>query len=93
MTVRVVIGTILVAATMMILAFVIVNEPARMADFEAGYQGRSIEAGAAIFGTSCVGCHGGLARPCFSGSTTGSKLPVAHLLSTFSGGRLGPPDE
>lgn len=58
MSIRVIIGTVLVAFTMMILAFVMVNEPARMADFEAGYKGRSIEAGAALFQSSCTGCHG-----------------------------------
>ncbi|HLF03258.1 MAG TPA: c-type cytochrome [Anaerolineales bacterium] len=58
MTVRVVFGTILVALTMIITAFVLVTEPARMTDFESGYQGRSIEAGAALYATSCRGCHG-----------------------------------
>lgn len=58
MTIRVVIGTALIAATMMIVAFVMINEPARMTDFEAGYKGRSIEAGAAIFQSSCSSCHG-----------------------------------
>jgi mono/diheme cytochrome c family protein len=58
MTIRVIIGTILVAATMMITAFVLVNEPSRMADFESGYKGRSIEAGAIIFSNNCVSCHG-----------------------------------
>ncbi len=58
MTVRVVIGTILVAVTMIITSFLVVTEPARMADFEAGYQGRSIEAGAAIFNSTCFTCHG-----------------------------------
>jgi mono/diheme cytochrome c family protein len=58
MTIRVIIGTILVAVTMMITAFVLVNEPARMSEFEAGYLGRSVEAGAAIFATNCSPCHG-----------------------------------
>lgn len=58
MTVRVVIGTILIAATMFISAFVLLNEPARMEDFSAGYQGRSIEAGAVIFANNCSPCHG-----------------------------------
>jgi len=54
----VILGTVLVALTMMITAFVMVNEPARMSDFDAGYKGRSIEAGAALFQTACIGCHG-----------------------------------
>jgi cytochrome c2 len=58
MTVRVVIGTILIAVTMIISAFVLVNEPARMQGFAEGYNGRSIEAGAAIFSVNCAPCHG-----------------------------------
>lgn len=58
MTVRVVIGTILIAASMFIAAFVLLNEPARMTDFADGYKGRSIEAGAVIFATNCSPCHG-----------------------------------
>jgi mono/diheme cytochrome c family protein len=58
MTIRVIIGTILVAVTMMITAFVLVNEPARMSEFEEGYLGRSVEAGAIIFANNCATCHG-----------------------------------
>lgn len=58
MTVRVVIGTILVVATMFITSFVLLSEPARMTDFADGYKGRSIEAGAAIFSANCALCHG-----------------------------------
>ena len=82
MTVRVVLGTILVAATMMILAFVIVNEPARMADFEAGYKGRSIEAGAALFFTSCSGCHG------VQGKGIDGVAPALNSADLFDGTRL-----
>ncbi|MBI3244172.1 MAG: c-type cytochrome [Chloroflexi bacterium] len=58
MSIRVILGSVLIALTMMITAFVMVNEPARMADFDAGYKGRSIEAGATLFQTACIGCHG-----------------------------------
>ena len=58
MTIRVVIGTILVAVTMIIVAFVVVNEPVRMTEFDSGYRGRSIEAGATLYATNCTGCHG-----------------------------------
>jgi mono/diheme cytochrome c family protein len=58
MTIRVIIGTILIAATMMITAFVLVNEPSRMSEYEAGYVGRSVEAGAVIFTNNCSRCHG-----------------------------------
>jgi cytochrome c2 len=57
MTIRVILGTILFVATMMIISFVLVNEPARMAQYEIGYVGRSVEAGAALFETHCVRCH------------------------------------
>ncbi len=82
MTVRVVLGSILVAATMMILAFVILNEPARMADFEAGYKGRSIEAGAALYSTSCVGCHG------VQGQGIEGVAPALNSADLFNGARL-----
>ncbi len=82
MTVRVVLGSILVAATMMIVAFVILNEPARMADFEAGYTGRSIEAGAAIFSTSCVGCHG------VQGQGIEGVAPALNAADLFNGARM-----
>jgi len=58
MTIRVILGTILFVVTMMITSFVLVNEPARMVQYEAGFKGRSIEAGAALFETNCVRCHG-----------------------------------
>ncbi|MEK7276927.1 MAG: c-type cytochrome [Chloroflexota bacterium] len=82
MTVRVVLGSILVAATMMIVAFVILNEPARMTDFEAGYKGRSIEAGAALFSTSCVGCHG------VQGQGIEGVAPALNAADLFNGARM-----
>lgn len=82
MTVRVVLGTILIAATMMIVAFVIVNEPARMVDFEAGYKGRSIEAGAALYASSCAGCHG------IQGQGIEGVAPSLNAADLFDGTRL-----
>jgi cytochrome c2 len=58
MTVRVVLGTLLIALTMIITSFILVDEPARMKSFDEGYRGRSIEAGAAIFDANCSRCHG-----------------------------------
>lgn len=58
MTIRVILGTILFVVTMMILSFVLVDEPARMKQYEEGYHGRSVEAGAALFETNCSPCHG-----------------------------------
>ncbi|MBI3763144.1 MAG: c-type cytochrome [Chloroflexi bacterium] len=58
MSTRVVVGTILLVATAILLAYVAVNEPARMENFTAAYNARQIEAGAALFETNCIGCHG-----------------------------------
>ena len=82
MSIRVIIGTVLVAFTMMILAFVMVNEPARMADFAAGYKGRSIEAGAALFQSSCTGCHG------VQGQGIEGVAPALNAADLFNGVRL-----
>lgn len=103
MTIRVVLGTILVAVTMIITAFVMVNEPIRMTEFESGYKGRSIEAGAILYTNNCRGCHGpqgeGLegvapalnARDLFDGtrlSEIGWSGTVAdYVESTIAGGR------
>lgn len=82
MTWRVVVGTLLVVATMIIVAFTAINEPARMADFDAGFEARSIEVGAALFESNCMSCHG----------ITGQGIPgVAPALNTpdlFDGTRL-----
>ena len=82
MTIRVVIGTVLVAATMMIVTFVMINEPARMTDFEAGYKGRSIEAGAALFQSSCTACHG------IQGKGIDGVAPALNSADLFNGTRL-----
>jgi cytochrome c2 len=82
MTVRVVIGTILVALTMIITAFVVITEPTRMTDFEAGYQGRSIEAGAALYATNCRGCHG------VQGEGVTDVGPALNARDLFDGTRL-----
>ena len=82
MTVRVVIGTILVLVTMMITAFVIINEPARMTDFEAGYKGRSVEAGAGLYQSGCKGCHGA------QGEGLEGIAPALNARDLFDGTRL-----
>ncbi len=82
MTVRVVIGTIIVAVTMMIIAFVMVNEPNRMKEFEDGYKGRSIEAGAALYQTNCKGCHG------VQGEGIEGVAPALNARDLFDGRRL-----
>ncbi|HUN21979.1 MAG TPA: c-type cytochrome [Anaerolineales bacterium] len=58
MTWRVIVSSLLALASIVMLAIVAVNEPARMKKFDEGYQARSIEAGAAIFHANCISCHG-----------------------------------
>lgn len=82
MTVRIILGTILVAATMMIVTLVVVNEPARMADFEEGFRGRSIEAGATLFQPSCAQCHG------VQGKGIEGVAPALNAADLFDGSRL-----
>ncbi|MBM4425377.1 MAG: c-type cytochrome [Chloroflexi bacterium] len=82
MTVRVVTGTIILAATMMIVAFIMVNEPNRMTDFESGYKGRSVEAGAALYDTNCKGCHG------VQGEGIEGVGPALNARDLFDGRRL-----
>lgn len=58
MTSRVVLGTFFVVTTMILLAYVAVNEPTRMQSFTTAYDARQVEAGAALFETNCTPCHG-----------------------------------
>jgi mono/diheme cytochrome c family protein len=44
--------------TMLLVGWIAINEPARMEVFTTQWQGRSIERGAALFLSSCSGCHG-----------------------------------
>jgi mono/diheme cytochrome c family protein len=82
MTIRVVIGTVLIAATMMIVTFVMINEPARMTEFESGFKGRSIEAGASLFQSSCASCHG------IQGKGIDGVAPSLNSPDLFNGTRL-----
>ena len=82
MTIRVVIGTVLIAATMMIVTFIMINEPARMTEFESGFKGRSIEAGASLFQSSCTPCHG------IQGKGIEGVGPSLNAADLFSGKRL-----
>jgi cytochrome c2 len=82
MTIRVVLGTILIAATMILTAFVTVYEPIRMTEFESGYKGRSIEAGAALYATNCTRCHGA------EGQGAEGLAPALNARDLFDGTRL-----
>ncbi|MFQ5407669.1 MAG: c-type cytochrome [Anaerolineales bacterium] len=82
MTWRVVVGTLLVVATIIIVAFTAINEPARMAGFEEGFTGRSIEAGAALFQSNCTPCHG------IQGQGIPGVAPALNTPALFDGTRL-----
>lgn len=55
---RVLLGLSFFAGIVLLVGWVAINEPARMQVFTAQHQGRSIEAGAAIFLNTCSTCHG-----------------------------------
>ena len=55
---RVLLGLSFFAGIVLLVGWVAINEPARMQVFTQQHQGRSIEAGAAIFLNTCSTCHG-----------------------------------
>lgn len=82
MTWRTVLGTLFIVATTIITAFWAINEPMRMAEYEAGFQGRSIEAGAGLFENNCVRCHGP------QGEGLPGLAPGINTPEMFNGARL-----
>ncbi|HAJ05931.1 MAG TPA: hypothetical protein DCL76_05210 [Chloroflexi bacterium] len=58
MTWRTVIATLATFLTTIVVAFWLINEPARMQKAEDGFAGRSMEAGAIIYANNCTRCHG-----------------------------------
>jgi mono/diheme cytochrome c family protein len=58
MTWRVIVGTLSLVATMILLGFVAVTEPDRMASFSNSYNARKVETGAALYESNCALCHG-----------------------------------
>jgi mono/diheme cytochrome c family protein/outer membrane murein-binding lipoprotein Lpp len=54
---RVVLGITMFVAIMILIGWVAINEPARMAAFERQHLGRSIERGAELFASNCSTCH------------------------------------
>ena len=79
MQVKVVIGTIAFMLTMMIMGFAALREPARLQDYTAASQGRSIETGARIYEGNCITCHGvdGKAELCYD--TSGNQIGCRGL--------------
>jgi mono/diheme cytochrome c family protein len=67
MQIKIVIGTIAFMMTMMVFGYAALREPARLEQFTAAAEGRSIEEGAEIFANNCATCHGadGTAQSCF----------------------------
>jgi mono/diheme cytochrome c family protein len=55
---RDILGTGLIVLTMVLTAWVAINEPTRIEQYNAQFAGRAIENGAASFEQYCVSCHG-----------------------------------
>jgi mono/diheme cytochrome c family protein len=59
---RIFTGITMFVAVMILIGWVAINEPARMASFVEQHNGRSIERGAELFASRCSTCHGADAR-------------------------------
>ncbi len=55
---RVLVGITIFLATMVLVGWVAINEPGRMASFQQQHLARSIEKGAELFANNCATCHG-----------------------------------
>lgn len=55
---RILVGVVMFAAIMILVGWVAINEPSRMAAFEQLNLGRSIERGAEKYASLCSSCHG-----------------------------------
>ncbi len=55
---RIITGITMFVAIMVLIGWVVINEPARMAAFERQHLGRSIERGGELFAANCATCHG-----------------------------------
>src|SRR5688572_4675311 len=55
---RITLGITMFVALMILIGWIMINEPARMASFDEQHLGRSIEQGAELYASSCTGCHG-----------------------------------
>ena len=58
MTTRIFIGLLVFLAVLALVAAVALDEGDRMETFDKAHLGRSVENGAALFESNCVGCHG-----------------------------------
>ena len=55
---RISLGITMFVALMILIGWVMINEPYRMASFEEQHLGRSMEQGAELFAANCTRCHG-----------------------------------
>ncbi|MEO1290937.1 MAG: c-type cytochrome, partial [Chloroflexota bacterium] len=55
---RIMLGITMFVAIMILIGWVAINEPARMAEFVEQHEGRSIERGAELYAANCSSCHG-----------------------------------
>jgi mono/diheme cytochrome c family protein len=55
---RITLGVTMFVALMILIGWIMINEPARMASFDEQHLGRSIEQGAELFAANCTSCHG-----------------------------------
>jgi mono/diheme cytochrome c family protein len=85
MQTKIVIGTIAFMLAMMVFGYSALREPARMERFTNAELGRSIEAGAEIFASNCVTCHGvdGTAQECFDAE--GNQIACQGLPLNYNG--------
>jgi len=55
---RILLGITMFASIMILIGWVAINEPARMASFELQHIGRATERGAELYAANCSTCHG-----------------------------------
>src|SRR5215213_4435889 len=55
---RITLGIVMFVAIMILIGWVAINEPARMASFTEQQNGRATERGAELFAANCSSCHG-----------------------------------
>jgi len=79
---RTLIGTVVFFAIILMIGWVGVNEPARMASFTTQYEARAIMRGAALFRSNCTGCHG------INGEGLPGVAPAINTPAMFDGQRL-----
>ena len=75
-------GTVAVIVLIGVLAYVGINEPARMESFTRAYDSRRIEVGAALFENNCRTCHGP------QGEGIPGVAPSINAADLFNGERL-----